>query len=77
LGRGAAHREGMWRRHGEVLERRIELWRQAPMSVGAVACLIRSTSRGDYGRRWRGGSGLRSLARDVLRVAEIRHRQPT
>jgi Glycosyl transferase family 2 len=73
-GRGALHRSKMWRRHGEALQRRLELWRRRRGSVGVAACLVRSIASGDYRRRDRGGLGLPSFARDLWRVTDVRHR---
>ncbi len=75
LGRGAVHRGDMWRRHGEVLQRRLELWRQRPVSTPAAACFIRGIASGDYGRRDRGGLGLSSFTRDLWRVADVVRRR--
>jgi Glycosyl transferase family 2 len=74
FGSGAVDRAGMWRRHGEVLARRLELWRQrSPWR--AAACLVRNTASRDYGRADRGGLGLRLFARDLWRVAQIAGRR--
>ena len=74
FGRGALDRAAMWRRHGEVLGRRLELWRQrSPLK--AAACLIRNTASRHYGRADRGGLGLRLFARDLWRVAQIAGRR--
>lgn len=74
FGRGAFDRAAMWRRHGEVLGRRLELWRRkSPLK--AAACLVRNTASRDYGRADRGGLGLRLFARDLWRVAQIAGRR--
>jgi rhamnosyltransferase len=70
-GSGALYRSDMWRRHAECQRRRLDLWRHHPRSSGALACLLRDAARGDYGRRDRGGLGIKSLARDLWRVAAI------
>jgi glycosyltransferase involved in cell wall biosynthesis len=72
----ALARGAMWRRYAELLQRRIELWRQRPASRPAATSLARNVMSGDYGRRERGGLGPSSLARDLLRVADITHRNP-
>jgi len=64
----------MWRRYAELLQRRIDLWRQRPASRTAAVSLARNVMSGDYGRRERGGLGPSSLARDLWRVADIAHR---
>ena len=69
FGRGAVDRAALWRRYGEVLSRRLELWRQRS-ALRATATLVRNAVSGDYGRRDRGGLGLRSFARDLWRVAQ-------
>jgi Glycosyl transferase family 2 len=73
-GRGALHRSEMWRRHGEALARRLDLWRHRTGSIGAVACLVRSAACADYRRRDRGGLGLPSFARDLWRAIDVRER---
>jgi hypothetical protein len=74
-GRGAVYRSDLWRRHGEALERRMELWHQRPLSTQAAACLADGIAKGAYRRRERGGLGLPSLMRDLWRVVDIAHRQ--
>jgi hypothetical protein len=74
--RGAVQRGDMWRRHGEVLQRRLELRRQRPVSTRAATCLVRGIASGDYGRRERGGLGLSSFTRDLWHVADVAHRRP-
>jgi Glycosyl transferase family 2 len=74
-GDGALDRAVMWRRHGKVLGRRLELWRQRS-PLRAAACLARNASRRDYGRTDRGGLGARLFARDLWRVAQIAGRRP-
>jgi hypothetical protein len=64
--RNATRRSEMYRRHGEVTLRRLELRRQRPFSTAAAARLVANVARGDYGPRHRGGLGLRSLAMDFL-----------
>jgi hypothetical protein len=71
FGLGALDRAQLWRRHGKVLERRMELWRQRPASRSAVVCLARNAVNGDYGRADRGGLEWRSFARDLWRVAYV------
>ena len=72
LALGALARADMWRRHGEALRRRLELWRQRPASAHAVSCLVRGISSGDYGDRERGGLGAASFVRDLAHVADVR-----
>jgi glycosyltransferase involved in cell wall biosynthesis len=76
-GRGALDRSGVWRRQGEMFQRRLELWRQRPVSVRAAACLIRGIASGDYGRRQRDRLGSRSCMRDLWHVADFRGRRST
>ena len=64
--RNATRRSEMYRRHGEVALRRLELRRQRPLSHAAAARLVANVGRGDYGARHLGGLGLRSLAVDLL-----------
>jgi glycosyltransferase involved in cell wall biosynthesis len=64
--RNAARRSEMYRRRGEIALRRLELRRQPPFSAAAATRLAANVARGDYGRRHRGGLGLRSLAMDLL-----------
>jgi glycosyl transferase family 2 len=74
FGYGAFDRAAMWRRHGEVLGRRLELWRQrSPLK--AARSLVRNTASRDYGRADRGGLGLRLFARDLWRVAQTAGRR--
>ena len=76
-GRGALDRSGVWRRQGEMFQRRLELWSQRPTSARAAACLIHSIASGDYGRRTRGSLGLRSCLRDLWHVADVFGRRST
>lgn len=76
FGRGAFDRATLWRRYGEVLSRRLELWRQRSVAA-AAASVVRNAVSGDYGRADRGGLGPGLLARDLLRVAEIAVRRPS
>jgi glycosyltransferase involved in cell wall biosynthesis len=74
FGRGAFDRAALWRRQGEVLCRRLELWRQqSPLK--AAACLARNTASQDYGRADRGALGLALFARDLWRVAQVAPRR--
>ena len=70
FGRGAVDRAALWRRSGEVLTRRLVLWRQQS-TLPATASLVRNAVSGDYGRADRGGLGLGLFARDLWRVAQI------
>ncbi len=70
FGRGAVDRAAMWRRYGEVLGRRLALWRQRS-ALRAAASLARNVARGDYGRADRGGLGPGLFARDLWRVAQV------
>jgi glycosyltransferase involved in cell wall biosynthesis len=74
-GRAALDRSNSWRRRGEMFERRVELWSERPASAGAAACLIHGIATGDYGRRQRGGLGLRSCLRDMMHVVDITGRR--
>jgi hypothetical protein len=69
FGRAATERSAMWRRHGEILARRLQLWQRRPLSPAAVGCLVRNVARGDYGRADRGALGWKLLARDLWRVS--------
>jgi glycosyltransferase involved in cell wall biosynthesis len=62
----AARRSEVYRRRGEVLQRRLELRRQRPLSTDAARRLVRNVAQGDYGARQYGGLGLKSLAMDLL-----------
>jgi Glycosyl transferase family 2 len=75
FGFGALDRAGLWRRHGEILERRMELWCHRPASRSAVACLARNAVSGDYGRADRGGLEWRLFARDLWRVVNVADRK--
>ncbi len=75
FGRGALDRAVMWRRHGEILGRRLELWRQQS-AVKAAAHLVRNAASRDYGRADRGGLGSKLLARDLWRIAQVAGRRP-
>lgn len=68
----ALARAGMWHSHGQVLRRRLELWRQRPATGPALSRLVRATTSGDYRSRDRGGLGPSSFARDLWRVADLR-----
>ena len=70
--REATCRSAVWRRHGEILARRRQLWRRPPLSPAAVGCLVRNAARGDYGRADRGALGWKLLARDLWRVVHPR-----
>jgi len=70
FGRGAVDRAALWRRYGEVLTRRRQLWRQRS-ALQATASAVRNAGHGDYGRPDRGGLGPRAFARDLWRAAEI------
>jgi glycosyltransferase involved in cell wall biosynthesis len=70
-GDGALERSRLLRLQGEVFERRLELWRQRPGSARAAARFIHDVASGDYGRRERGGLGLRSFGRDLWHVADV------
>jgi glycosyl transferase family 2 len=74
LGLGAFDRAALWRRHGDVLGRRLELWRQQSL-LRAMACLARNTASRDYERAERGGLGLTLFARDLWRVAQVAGRR--
>lgn len=74
FGAGAFHRAAMWRRHGEILVRRLELWRQgSPMK--AAARLVRNALSGDYRKADRGGLPSRLFAQDLWRVAQVAGRR--
>jgi Glycosyl transferase family 2 len=75
--RGALARGGMWHRRGEIVQRRLQLWSQAPASRAAVTCLVRNLARGDYRRAARGGLGGRALARDLWRLRALTARRRT
>lgn len=64
--RNAIRRSEVYRRGGNVAQRRIELRRQRAFSVEAATRLVANLARGDYGARHLGGLGLRSLAMDLL-----------
>lgn len=70
FGRGAVDRAALWRRYGEVLSRRLELWRQQS-ALQATGSAVRNAVRGDYGRPDRGGLGPRAFARDLWRAAGV------
>jgi hypothetical protein len=70
FGSGAVDRAALWRRYGDVLSRRLALWRQRS-ALRAAASVVRNAARGDYGRPDRGGLGPRAFARDFWRAAEI------
>jgi glycosyltransferase involved in cell wall biosynthesis len=70
FGRGAVDRAALWRRYGEVLSRRRDVWQQRS-ALHATASVVRNGVRGDYGRADRGGLGPRALVRDLSRAAEI------
>jgi glycosyltransferase involved in cell wall biosynthesis len=69
-GRGAVDRAALWRRNGDVLSRRLEVWRQQS-ALRATTSLVRNAVGGDYGRADRGGLGLSLLTRDLWRVAQV------
>lgn len=70
FGRGAVDRAALWRRHGDVLNRRLEMWRERS-AWRAAGHVLRHAARRDYGRRDRGGLGSKLFARDLWRVAQI------
>lgn len=70
FGQGACDRAALWRSHGEVLSRRLGLWRQQS-ALRVASSLVRNAVGGDYRRADRGGLGLRLFARDVWRVAQV------
>ena len=69
---GPSLRQRLWRRHGEILQRRLGLWQQPPASRIAAMMLVRNLARGDYGRSVCGGLGFKLLAADLWRVAGVR-----
>jgi glycosyltransferase involved in cell wall biosynthesis len=75
FGRGTFDRAVMWRRRGEILQRRLELWRQRPGSKEAAAHLVRNVRSRDYGKAERGNLGLKLLAQDLLHVAPVAGRR--
>lgn len=77
LSRAALYRSAMWRRYAGLLQRRIDLWREPPGSRLAASRLARSVRSGDYGPRAMGGLGSASLARDLVRVTDVLHRDAT
>jgi len=74
-GVGALERAAMWRRHGKVLGRRLQLWRQASPAA-AAACLLRHAALRDYGSVDGGGLGPAAFARDLWRVSQLSGRHP-